>query len=157
MALTAGCDGAHEHPFTDGIARDTRTKFLDDSYRFVPDDEAGLDWVFASHDVEVGSADGRERYSDDRFTCSGARALYFLDSELVDAPKDVCLHAFSILDTRTVPFAPADGANNASPFRSCCGAVAQGPFMGLGGEGAHARKGTTTCQFKLWCFSGWRE
>jgi hypothetical protein len=84
--------GADEHPLAEGVAGDTLPELLDDADRLVPDDASCVDGVLASHDVEIGAADGRERDANDRLSGSGPRALDLLDAELVDASKDVRLH-----------------------------------------------------------------
>jgi len=93
-ALTTGSNRANEHTVPEFVACDTRSKFLYHSNRFVTDDQPGLDWILASDDMQISTADRRQRYSNSSFTDTGVRAVHFFYAHLIDTAEHVGSHFF---------------------------------------------------------------
>src|SRR6185437_1256290 len=104
-ALAAGRDGAHEHAISNVVSRNTIAELFDYAHRFVSDNQAGCNRVFAPHNVQVRSTDRRQRHANNCFTSSSTWFVYLFDPYFVLTSKNVCFHF-------NLPFTAAPHAND---------------------------------------------
>src|ERR1051326_7668625 len=91
-ALTARRNRADKYTVSDVIPGNTFTEFFDHADRFVSNNQARRNRILASHNVQIGPTDRRERHANDCFTRAGAWLLYLLDADFLLAAKYVCFH-----------------------------------------------------------------
>jgi hypothetical protein len=60
----------------------------------VPDNQAFSDWILAAHNVQIRSANSRQRHPNDCLARARSRPLNFFNSNLIFTVKDRCSHAF---------------------------------------------------------------
>jgi hypothetical protein len=87
-------DRADQYPVADLVAGDAGAKFRDDADRFVPDHEAGLHRIFATHDVQVRPTDRRQRDPHQGFARFRLRQGEMLNTCASNAMKHVRTHRF---------------------------------------------------------------
>ena len=87
-ALTARRDRADEHAIADRIPDDARPDLLDHTDGLVTHDQAGPHGILAAKDVEIGTADRRERDANHGFPDTGPRPRHLLDAEVTHTTED---------------------------------------------------------------------
>jgi len=93
-ALPARRDCADEHTVANRVAAHSSTYFVNDAYRLMPDNQSGLYWILAAQDMQVRPADRCQRDLDYNFANSRTRFGHLLDTNVIDAEKDIRLHGF---------------------------------------------------------------
>jgi hypothetical protein len=91
-ALAARRDRAHEHAITEIVTGYSRTELVNHSYGLVTDDEAALDRILAAENVQIGSADRRQRDPNYRFADPCMWTFNFLNANVVHAMKNSGSH-----------------------------------------------------------------
>ncbi len=75
-ALAAWGDGSDQHAVADVVAGHAGPKFLNDTDRFMPDDQSGSYRILPPHDVQVRAADRGQGHADHGLADAGMRSIH---------------------------------------------------------------------------------
>src|SRR5262249_50118345 len=91
--LAARCDGAGDDPLPDVIeVLEPCAELLNDTDRFVPDDEARPYGVLAAHDMDISATNRRRRDAEHGFAGFGRWFRHFFNRDVVFASEDHGFH-----------------------------------------------------------------
>ena len=82
IALSARGDRADDDALADTVAGHAHAEFLDDADGFMTDDETGFDGIFPFQDMDIGTADGGRRDSDQRLAGADFGNGFFIQNDL---------------------------------------------------------------------------
>src|SRR5689334_21633635 len=90
--LTTWRDRPHYHSIADRIPSDSRTDLVNASHRFMANDEAAFAGIFATQNVEIGSANRSKRYLNHDLAKSRFSNCHFFYSGLLWSVEYQCSH-----------------------------------------------------------------
>jgi len=92
ITLSTWCNCTHEDAISNFVSGYAFSKLVDDAHGLMADDQAGLDGVFASQNVEVRTANGGEGYAYYCLTRSWPRDGHRFQADLTRSVKNQCFH-----------------------------------------------------------------
>jgi hypothetical protein len=95
-ALAARRDGPDQNAVANFVTGHARPQFLNDANRFVTDDQAGSHRILAAHNVQIRSANSRERDANDSLANPRVRPRHFFHPNVIHSPEYGGLHRVHI-------------------------------------------------------------
>ena len=87
-ALAARSVGTNQHPVPNFVAGDSQPDFVDHPDWLVTDDESGLNRVFATNNMQISAADGRECDADNGFAKSRMWPGHFFHANVIHTAEN---------------------------------------------------------------------